>query len=93
MKTGNQTPEGFIPGFPGANDIFSQILQGKKSGWDGVNETPAGNEIADARLRANADLKRCYVQVFSSPAGKQVIEHLLDQTLRRGSSHLFLFHL
>lgn len=81
MTTGKMTPMGFIPSEPSMDAIKSLI--GNFSG----DTTDAEAPIDDAREKAGEDLLRCYVQVFSTPAGEKVLENLFDQTLRRSFSH------
>lgn len=79
---GKQQGGGFMANSPTPEDIFKAIGL-EVGGWDGINSGPAGQGMEDQKRAANDDLKKCFAQVYASPAGKKVVEAMLDQTLRR----------
>lgn len=82
MSLGKQTPGGFIPGAPTPQQIFDDIL-GKDSGWQNLLAGKAAAPLANAKNSEREDLEICYAKVYADPAGRRVIEDLMDQSLRR----------
>lgn len=81
---GRTTEGGFLPSHPDVEGLLKQAgLLGQ--GWSGLDgeDNPAGHELQAARRSAKSDLLKNYVKTFSTPAGRKVLEDLLDQTLRR----------
>ncbi|PZQ48888.1 MAG: hypothetical protein DI551_00730 [Micavibrio aeruginosavorus] len=76
--------DAFLPKVPSADDLLKAIAAGR-GGWDGLLPSDEGAQKSELQKQTE-DLKRCYVQLFSSPAGKKVLEDLLDRTLRRSCS-------
>ncbi len=80
--TGKMTPQGFMPAEPSIEALLDKMGLGK-GGWDQMNGSAAGKPVEEARISATEDLKRNYVQFFNSPAGRKVLEDIVEQTLRR----------
>lgn len=80
---------GFLPTVPDFDDFMSSLSKkdDKKAGWAGLSMTAAGEAMQSSRISASDDLKRCYVQLAETPAGRKVIQDLLNFTLRRTCSH------
>ena len=76
---GQNTHAGFLPSSPTGDELLSMIGN-KIGGWDEVNQSPAGVSTGQSK---NEDLIKCYAQVYATPAGKKMIEDLLDQSIRR----------
>ena len=82
---GMKTSGGFLPNYPQTEDLMQRILQQDK-GDRSFGMTDAANPLAKAHQNAKRDLLKNYVSVFSSPAGRAVLEDLLNQTLRRSNA-------
>lgn len=76
---------GFLPSAPDAEDVLANILKGGE-GYSSIFKTPAAVALSDQQQKAQ-DLKKSYAQFAATPLGRIIIEDLLDQTLRRGTSH------
>jgi hypothetical protein len=85
-ELGRNTPSGFLPAEPRAQDILSK-LNLLKPGFEGLKGNPAATHLMEAKEAANAELKRSYARFFHGTAHasdqKAILEDLLDQTLRR----------
>lgn len=81
-QTGSMQNGQFMPNSPTPEDIL-KALSGGGEGWDGINANPAGQSLNDGKLTADQELQKCFAQVYATPAGKRVIEAMMDQTVRR----------
>ena len=86
-EVGRNTPAGFVPNEPRAEDIFSR-LNLLQNGFEGLKKDPAATHLAEAKEASDANLKRSYARFYHGTATaadqKAILEDLLDQTLRRG---------
>lgn len=80
----NQSDGSFLPDTPSAEDIFKQITGGN-GGWAALNGPPSV-EGGDAKNPLH-DLKRDYAQFAASIIGQNIIEDLLNRSLRRSAHH------
>ncbi|TCD15150.1 hypothetical protein [Oricola cellulosilytica] len=71
---------------PALDDLlgaFSRAIGGDETGWGAIDSAPAA--LAEQRRQSQAAMKRKandFRDCFSTPAGRRVLEQLLDQTLR-----------
>lgn len=83
---GRNTPAGFLPNEPQAEDIFSK-LNLLKNGFEGLTNTEAGKHLGEAVEKPENEIKRSYARFYHGTATahdqKKILEDLLDQTLRR----------
>lgn len=80
------TPEGVIPQEPSLDSLLANM--GVKSGWSAMNAMNVPDQKTQERAQEVADLRHAFVKVFyADPAGKMVLEHLLDKSLRLSTAH------
>lgn len=83
---GKKMPDGFLPSAPGIEDILENLRKGGE-GWAGLMDKPtdAGKHLTSASQ--HEDILRDFALMYAHPAGRRIVEYILDQTLRRGCSH------
>jgi hypothetical protein len=81
MNYGKMTPSGFQSGQPDVEGLLKDMGLTRDQGENGTGTASA---LTQERKQAQEDLLKNYVKTFNTPAGKKVLENLLDLTLRRG---------
>lgn len=77
MNLGQNTAAGFLPAFPSVDDVFDSLRKGS-GGWNELANVPSVKAAAP-----DDELLRAYASIFSQPAGRLVLEDLLDMSIRR----------
>lgn len=79
---GKTTTEGqFSSNLPTADDILKRLGVG---GWEGLlSGKPTEHLKAGLEASGAQELLRAYAMVYALPAGRMVIEDLMDQSIRR----------
>ena len=75
------TPEGDVSAVPGVDELLGQM--GLGGGWDALLKAPVAKTMSTALSEANKQLQADFVATFGTPAGKRVLENLLDMTWHR----------
>lgn len=85
-ELGRNTPAGFLPSEPRAEDIFSR-LNLLQNGFAGLKNTESAKHLGEQVEKPENELKRSYARFYNGTAHandmKAILEDLLDQTLRR----------
>lgn len=83
-----RTADGILPSEPSIDALMGMAGLLGPSGWSKL-ETIAGGQLPPETANSDKDeLRRAYVTVFfATPAGRMVLEDLLNRTLRRTSHH------
>lgn len=83
---GSMTPGGFLPAHPSMDDVLKRV--GLQSGFSNPIDRQGNEQFVESEGEVKRKkLLRDYAAVFETDAGRNVLEDLLDRTLRCSSTH------
>ena len=81
---GQMKGRNFLADAPTADDIMNSLMGGEDgAGWDGINNSAAGQSLDGGKLTADQELQKCFARVYATPDGKRMIEGMMRQSIHR----------